>query len=105
MRIDLKLISGTLSKIQTAELTIQKEGLEKQLREEYEKNIKTVHAQVLEMYKSFKHLCINLARADGQMNMKEVEALTIEDFYFLKQNVHDLHKRRTKKITQQDASE
>lgn len=82
-------MKGDLSYIQKAELMSKQFELEELLLKQHEERSDFIVKTIINIQKDFDKLCLNLARADGTMSFKELQALNIYEFYLVKQNVMD----------------
>lgn len=89
--IDCKLMTD-LSYIDKARLLKDRFYLDAQLYERLKSMQKVKQKHTIEMWTNFNKLCLNLSKADGTMNFKEIHALNAYDFYLLKQTVQERNK-------------
>lgn len=95
-------MSPTLTPIERAKLMHDRFDLECELRKLNKENNKRTTDLQLSIYTNFEKLCINLARADGNISYLDIKKLSWQEFYFLKQNVDDMAERRNSKNKTED---
>lgn len=88
-----------LTRKKRAEYEKEKEGFEKRLNDELLKSDKTITKILIEMWQNFDDLSLMISNLEGKMNFKEIQGLSVIDFYKLKTWLHRQQKKRTTNIS------
>lgn len=86
-------MSFKLSSLQRAKLLKEKERLEFEFEKQRRLGQKVVSQIVLENWNNFYEISMQMAKADGTMNFKEIQLLSVTEFYKLKQWLQKIKKK------------
>jgi len=97
-------LSGELSYIERARLMEKQDEYETELHKVLNDEAKPIRKILLDIHMDFDKLCLNLASAEGNGNLsfKEIKTLSVYEFFMMKENVIDSHKRRNKRVKHTD---
>lgn len=90
------MLDFKISRVKRAKYGKELDFLYSELDKEIEANTKTTDKKCLEILMNFQELCFTLSRLDGTMTFKQIEALSITNFYQLKAFLMKINKKAQK---------